>query len=87
MWNADGVTDERYPVVDRARGLVLACTTYRPWHKRSESYLKGVGTVMPLVANRKVALCMMEMFKIERGVIGEMESVWSIEDASFSSPW
>jgi hypothetical protein len=87
LWNADGVSDGRYPVVDRDLGVVLACTTYRPWHKRFETEVHGVGRVVPLVANRRVALCMMEMFKIERDVIGDMESVWSIADASFTSPW
>jgi hypothetical protein len=87
LWNADGVADERYPVVDRELGVVLACTAYRPWHKRFETEVRGVGRVVPLVANRRVTLCMMEMFKIERDVIGDMESVWSIEDAGFTSPW
>jgi len=87
LWNADGVTDERYPVVDRARGIVLACTSYRPWHKRFETDVAGVGRVGPRVTGRRVALNMMEMFRIEAGTILEMESVWTIEPAEFASPW
>lgn len=88
LWNADGVTDERYPLADRATGVVFAFTVYRPWHKRGWTDVDGVGRVTPLKREtRRVGLNMLEAFKIENGVIMEMESVWTIEPASFQSIW
>jgi hypothetical protein len=87
LWNADGVTDERYPLVDRTTGLVFAFTAYRPWHKRFETEVEGVGVVGPRIGGRRVALNMLEAFKIEAGTIREMESVWTIEPAEFRSVW
>jgi len=84
LWNADGVLHERYPIVDMQTGVVFAFTTYCPWHKRFEVEVAGVGRVGPVVAGRRVALNMLEAFKIEHGAIAEMESVWEIEDAPFS---
>lgn len=84
LWNADGVTDERYPIVDTQTGIVFAFTTYRPWHKRFDVDVAGVGRVGPIVAGRRVALNMLEAFKIDHDAITEMESVWEINETPFS---
>lgn len=88
LWNADGVTDLRIDLVDRTAGIVFAFATYRPWHKRGWVDVEGVGRVGPIGdPERRVALNMLEAFKIEDGSIKEMESVWSIEPADYRSVW
>lgn len=83
LWNSDGVTDERYPIVDNMTGVVFAFTTYRPWHKRFETQVADVGRVGPIAQGRRVALNMLEAFKIEKAEISAMESVWEINDAAY----
>jgi len=88
MWDADRVFDVRFPCVDPRLGLACGFMTYRPWGKRGEVEIEGVGRVGPLGdPARRVSLNAMEVFKVDEGAILAMETVWSIEDAGFRSTW
>jgi len=87
LWNADVVTGERFPLVDVEHGLVFAYTIYHPWEKASSTHVEGVGKVRGDLTGEKVALCMTELFKIKKGEIHDMETVWFVGPTDMSSGW
>lgn len=78
LWGADSVSDLRFPLVDEERGIVAVYSVYQPFARAQCAKVRGVGPVCPRTFMENVSLDLLELFRIKRGRIHEMESVWTV---------
>ena len=87
VWNADGISQRRFPLVDEQTGVVAAFTVYESYLKKPCADVVGLGKACPASPTPHFSLDLVELFKIRGGKIHEMESVWTVQPAGFKSGW
>jgi hypothetical protein len=78
IWTTDSISDRRYPLVDEEQGIVFGYTLYHQFSKKQCAEIPGHGAACPPQKVAPFTLALVEAFKIRRGKIHEMESVWAI---------
>jgi hypothetical protein len=78
IWDTDTITDRRYPIVDRERGLVMAFVMYNEYARARCSDVVDYGLVCPPMAVNPLSLALAETFKIRNGEIHEVEAVFAV---------
>ncbi len=86
LWGTDAIAGRRFPLVDEQTGVVGAFTIYRSHAKARCATVKGYGQVCPATPAR-ADLDLVELFKIRRGQIHEMESIWTVIPTGQGSGW
>jgi hypothetical protein len=82
----DRLRARRYPLVDEERGLVLA-SAFIDHSGRLGSYRLSDGTVAESRFRRPHTFCVMELFKIQKGKIRQIEAVLITVPYNMPSPW
>lgn len=78
LWSADQVSGLRFPVVDEVHGIVAVYSAYHPFARAPCAQVREIGAVCPRTPIENVSLELLELFRIRRGQIHEMESVWTV---------
>jgi hypothetical protein len=78
IWDTDTITDRRYPIVDKERGLVMAFVMYNEYAKARCADVVDYGLVCPPVPVDPLTLVLAETFKIRNGEIHEVEAVFTV---------
>ena len=89
IWSTDSISDRRYPLIDEQYGIVFVYTLYHRFSKGSCVDLPGHGQACaPRGQDAPATLALVEAFKIRRGKVHEMESIWSVlPDNRIRSQW
>lgn len=78
IWDTDTITDRRYPIIDRERGIVMAFVMYNEYAKARCADVVDYGLVCPPVPVDPLTLALVEAFKIRSGEIHEVEAVFAV---------
>jgi hypothetical protein len=78
IWDTDTITDRRYPIVDRERGLVMTFVMYNEYARARCSDVVDYGLVCPPMEVNPLTLALAETFKIRSGEIHEVEAVFAV---------
>src|SRR5665213_4637354 len=78
IWDTDTITDRRYPIVDRERGIVMAFVMYNEYAKARCADVVDYGLVCPPVPVDPLTLALVEAFKIRSGEIHEVAAVFAV---------
>ncbi len=82
----DQLRARRYPLVDEARGLVLAAA-FIDHSGRLGQYTLTDGRAATSMFHRPHSFCLLEAFKIRRGQIQAIEAVFTTVPYGMASPW
>ena len=78
IWDTDTITDRRYPIVDRERGIVMTFVMYNEYARARCADVVDYGLVCPPVNVKPLTLVLSEAFKIRDGEIHEVEAVFTV---------
>lgn len=88
LWGSDIVNQVRFPIVDIKRGLVCGYSMYNPMAKKRPINVKGVGDIeLTILGPDSQSIAMMEIFKIKKGEIYDMETVWVAVPRGDTTGW
>jgi hypothetical protein len=77
IWDTDAVTDRRYPIVDRERGIVFAFVMYHQYLRAPCANVVDYGTVCPPAHVEPFTLVLAEAFRLSEGEIQGVEAVFT----------
>ncbi|MBC2777196.1 hypothetical protein [Parasphingopyxis marina] len=77
IWDTDTVTDRRYPIVDRERGIVFAFVMYHQYLRAPCANVVDYGTVCPPAHVEPFTLVLAEAFRLSDGEIQGVEAVFT----------